>query len=275
MLMRRLMVAASLLVLGFGVTGVAESVPAGAAVPAGAVSGGFTCTGTSGSSQLIPAGVYASITMPPASSCFTVGAVTVTGPVTLQHASGLGVYSGSLTVDGSVNVGAEAAFGALANGIPITLNGALFVQSDGYAYLSTGSVNGPVLATAASGIYLSSLRVSGSVTVVGGGGDNPGEDALGNLDYRAVILQSDVISGPVTEIGYAGKGATNGFGSIVLGNQSGPMTFIGNTVAPIVLQSNVVHGPATCLGNNPLPVDGGSNSVAGPILGSQGTQCFG
>lgn len=271
MLVRRLMMLALYpLVLGFGLASAAMAAPAGAAPP-----NIFTCTGTVANSELIPAGIYSSLTMPPGASCFTVGNVTVTQPVTLGGASGLGVYSGSLTIDGSVRVGDEAAFGALSNGIPITVNGPLFVQRQGYAYLSTGSIRGPVLATAASGIYLSSLHIGGPLTVIGGGGDNPGEDALGNLDYQAVILQSDVISGPVSEIGYAGKGATNGFGSIILGNQSGPMTFIDNTMAPIVLQSNVVSGPATCLGNSPQPVNGGSNSVAGPILGSQGSQCFG
>ena len=114
--------------------------------------------------------------------------------------------------------------------------------------------------------HLFDLQIGGPVQILGGGGDNPVQDELGNTNYQSVYVGQNVISGPVTENGYAGAG-DDGNGSFVgFDHTSGPMTLINNTVASILVQSNVINGPATCSGNNPLPQDLGSSTVTGPLV---------
>jgi len=274
---RRVLFAVLPAVLGLGLAGVGAAGPAGA-IP---VPGGFTCTGNFSNypvnAEVIPAGTYSSLTLPPGSACGIAGQVVVNGPVTLGRASGLGLVSGgSLTVNGPVTVGHDAAFGPLGVLAPINVNGPLLIGPDGFVGLDSGGVSGPVLASAPSGLELYSIHVGGSVQILGGGGQNPVEELLyPTTPYRFTDLEGDVIAGPVTEIGYTGTGSSYGYGGAFIANQTGPMTLIGNTVAPIAVEANVIHGPATCFGNNPPPQDFGSSTVTGPILGSQGHLCFG
>jgi hypothetical protein len=273
---RRALLAVLPVVLGLGLAGVGAAAPA-AAAPA---PGGFTCTGDfsnlPNSAEMVPAGTYTSLTMPPATACFVGGDVVVNGPVTLGQASGLGLLSGSLTVNGKVTVGDGASLGDTGGGQPpISVNGPLFIDPNGLVFLlGPGTISGGVHASAPSGVTLFDLRIGGPVQILGGGGDNPVQDELGNTNYQSVYVGQNVISGPVTENGYAGAG-DDGNGSFVgFDHTSGPMTLINNTVASILVQSNVINGPATCSGNNPLPQDLGSSTVTGPIKGSQGQQCF-
>ena len=260
--------------LGLGLVGVGAAGPAGAVAP-----GGFTCAGDysnlPGSAEAIPPGSYTSLTLPPGSVCYVAGDVVVNGPVTLRQASALGLVSGSLTVNGKVTVGAGASFGDFGGQPPITVYGPLFIDSNGLVYLlGPGSISGGVHASAPSGLTLFDLQIGGPVQILGGGGDSPSQDQLGNTQYQSVYLGGNVISGPVTENGFAGAGDEFGTGSFVGFNQSGPMTLTNNTGAPLLVQSNVINGPGTCSGNNPLPQDLGSSTVTGPIMGSQGGQCF-
>jgi hypothetical protein len=260
-------------VLGLGLAGVETAVPAGA-VP---VPGGFTCTGDFSnlpdSAEAVPTGTYRSLTMPPGSVCFVAGDVVVNGPVTLGQASALGLVGGSLTVNGKVTVGDGASFGDSVGQPPVTVNGPLFIDPNGLVFLlGAGSISGGVHAWAPSGLTLFDFQIGGPVQILGGGGDSLSQDELGNSNYQSVYLGQNVISGPVTENGFAGAG--DEFGSFVGFNQSGPMTLTNNTVGQMFVQSNVIDGPATCAGNNPLPQDLGSSSVTGPIMGSQGQQCF-
>jgi hypothetical protein len=245
-----------------------------------AAAGGFTCTGDfsnlPGSAEVVPTGTYASLTTPPGTACFVGGDVVVNGPVTLGQASGLGLVSGSLTVNGKVTVGDGASLGDAGGGQPpITVNGPLFIDPNGLVFvLGPGAISGGVHASAPSGVTLFDLQIGGPVQILGGGGDNPVQDELGNTNYQSVYLGQNVISGPVTENGYAGAG-DDGTGSFVgFDHTAGPMTLINNTVASVLVQSNVIDGPATCSGNNPPPQDLGSSTVTGPIKGSQGQQCF-
>ena len=187
-------------VLGLGLAGVGAAAPAGA-MP---VPGGFTCTGNfsnyPNNAEVIPAGTYSSLTLPPGSACGIAGQVVVNGPVTLGRASGLGLVSGgSLRVNGPVTVGYDAAFGPLGVIAPINVNGPLFVGPNGFVVLDSGGVSGPVLAAAPSGLELYSIHVGGSVQILGGGGQNPVEQEIGNPYYRFIDVEGDVIAGPVTD----------------------------------------------------------------------------
>ena len=272
---RVLLAVLPVVLLGLGVAGTGAAAPAGA-VPAPS---GFTCTGDfsnlPSSAEMVPAGTYTSLTTPPGTACFIAGDVVVNGSVTLGQAAGLGLASGSLTVNGKVTVGGGASFGDIGGQPPITVNGPLFIDPNGFVFLlGPGAISGGVHASAPSGLTLFDLQIGGPVQILGGGGDNPVQDELGNSHYQSVYLGQNVISGPVTENGYAGAG-DDGTGSFVgFDHTAGPMTLINNTVASILVQSNVVDGPATCSGNNPSPQDLGSSTVTGPIKGSQGQQCF-
>ena len=213
--------------------------------------------------------------MPPGSLCTISGAVTVNHPVTLGAGAGLGLVGGSLIVNGTVTVGPGAAFGDFGGASPITVHGSVFVQNNGDLGMAGGTISGSLLATAPSALELYYNQVSGMVFIAGGGGTNPVLNALGETHYQFVDLENNVISGPVTEIGYAGPGSQYGFGGAMGENQSGPMTLIHNSVAPIAVWSNVIHGPATCWGNTPVPENLGASTVSGPILGDQGAACFG
>jgi hypothetical protein len=272
---RRVLLAVLPAALGLGLAGVGAAGPGAA----GAVATGFTCTGDfsniPSSAEIVPTGTYASLTTPPGTACIVGGDVVVNGPVTLGQASGLGLASGSLTVNGKVTVGDGASLGDVGVQPPVTVNGPLFIDPNGLVFLlGPGAISGGVHASAPSGLTLFDFQIGGPVQILGGGGDNPVQDELGNTNYQSVYLGQNEISGPVTENGYAGAG-DDGTGSFVgFDHTAGPMTLINNTAASILVQSNVINGPATCSSNNPPPQDLGSSTVAGPIKGSQGQQCF-
>ena len=213
--------------------------------------------------------------MPQGSLCFISGPVTVNHPVTLGAGAGFGLVGGSLIVNGTVTVGPGAAFGDLNGVYPITVNGSVFIQSNGDMGMVGGTIGGSVLATAPSALELYYNQVSGKVSIAGGGGTNPVLDAIGQTQYQFVDLENNMISGPLTETGYAGPGSQYGYAGVFFENHTGPMTLSNNSGALIGVGDNVINGPATCSGNTPTPELFDASTVSGPIKGDQGAACFG
>lgn len=128
------------------------------------------------------------------------GPLDVTGTTCLEHA----------TVDGPVTVAAGASL-----------------------FAAGGTITGPVRATDAESVVVTSTDVGGPVSVIGG----TGEIALDHL----------TVEGPLR----------------VTGNDTAPV--------PIVVSANTVAGTLTCTGNAPVPTDlGWANTVSGRTSGQCG-----
>ncbi len=243
------------------------------ALPASAAKApSFSCSGTPGAPEAVPAGSYSSLLMPPGSVCFIESAVTVGGPLTLGDTSALVLFDGSLAVNGPVNVGPNSLFGDAGGNAPITVNGPVSVQQNGAFLIGfenpeaplVSALHGPVTAINASTVQIHNTKISGPVKLQGGGGDNPILDALAGPGYNFNDLEDNVISGPVTEIGYQGIWA-----GIIRNVISGNLTFTGNTdFDEFDIGSNVVHGNANCSGNSPAVNTGGSPGSPNLVTGS-------
>jgi hypothetical protein len=249
----------------------------------------YTCSGTLSSPGTIPAGTYNSLVMPPGSLCQIGGSVVVNSPVALGDGAGLGVFSGSLTINGGLTVGSNALFGAgighTPNTTPLTINGPVRVGSVGALVVGQENpyqpifahLNGPVRATDPASVQIHNTAVSGPVRIDGGGGDNPLLDHFGGGFGSFNDLEDNTIGGPVSETNYAGVWA--GVLRNVIG---GPLTFSNNKEAQIDeydIGSNRIDGPATCSDNTPAPNLGHSagylSIVNGPVRGDQAPTCTG
>ena len=250
----------------------------------------YTCSGTLSSPEIIPAGTYKSLLMPPASLCKILGgSVVVNSPLALGDGAGLGVFSGFLTINGGLTVGANALFGAGVghnpNSTPLTINGPVHVRSGAALIVGEESpyqpvfahLNGPVDATNASSVQIHNTAVSGPVAINAGGGDNALLEAFQGFGPFN-DLEDNTLGGPVSETGYHGEWA--GVLRNVIG---GPLTFSKNSEAPNIdeydIGSNAINGPATCDDNVPAPNLGKSpgylSIVNGPIRGDQSNTCTG
>jgi len=266
----------------------------GVASPAGATPPPvITCSGTISGPGIISGGTYAALAVPPASACLIEGAVTVNSPVKLGSGSGVGVEAGSLTVNGGLTVGPDAAFGDFgSSSAPITINGPLFVQGNGYITMDGPTIGGPVWANDPSALQIFDTRIGGAVTINGGGGDNPVLDALdqcyGNscqppqYPYNQNFVWGDVISGPVSVIGYTGPWQG------IVEDVMGPLVFWGNAnPRGTAIGFDTINGFATCANNtlgpptytwsppNTGPDVSGPSVVHGPVFGNQATTCTG
>lgn len=260
--------------------------------PAAAASSSFTCTGTFMSPETIPAGAYDALRVPAGSFCLIAGgSVHILAPVTLGDAAGILVVGGSFTVSGPLTVGRDAALGAPTNATPVHIQGPVTVEENGAFLLGTetpygaifAAIDGPVTGLDASTVQIHNTRVSGPVTISGGGGDNALVDAVSeSFGYFGPNNFSDLednhILGPVTESGYRGV-----WGGVLRNVIAGPLTFSNNSEAPAIdeydIGSNLIEGPATCSGNDPAPNLGASagylSIVRGPVGGSQAATCTG
>jgi hypothetical protein len=249
---------AALTVVAMGISGLAGAGPATAAPPLGHV-----CSGTLSSPDLLE-GTYAFLSMPAGSICVIFTPVTIQHPITLGDSSMLGVFDGSLIVNGAVAVGPNAIFGDAYGNAPITVNGPVTVQHNGalvtgfenpYAPLAS-IINGPVSATDASAVWIHNTRVNGPISLRGGGGSNAVLDAIVGADsgYNFSDLEDNVISGPVSIVGYGGIWA-----GVIRNQISGGLTFTGNTsLTEFDIGSNTIKGKANCSGNDPAVNTGGS-----------------
>jgi len=269
----------ALIVGGIGLTSVTEVLPAAGATPPRT-----TCSAPY--PGVISGGMYASLRMPAGSSCVTEGDVVVNRGITLGAGSGLGVQSGSLTVNGSVVVGPYAAFADVTPSAPapITVNGALIVESHGWVSTYGPTIAGPVWATNPSAVQIFDTQISGPVVINGGGGRNPVLAAQGACytdcvppvyNYNLNWLGWDQIRGPVSETNYAGVWAG------IIGNVMGPMIFADNSnINGSAIGFNTIYGPARCSDNlpgapNTGPDVSGPSVVHGPVWGDQRSTCTG
>jgi hypothetical protein len=277
--------------------------------PAGATpNGGFVCAGTFDNPGFIPPGTFASLTMPPGAWCVVeAGPVTVTHPVTLGQGAGLttitdltitgpGVlgdsssllYAGGLHIGGQVTVGPNAIFNPyfLPGPWRLTLDRGVTVEDHGGLFIPPEStIKGPVTATNPSAINLVGSKVSGPVSLQGGGSPNGVLTSFFGIPpgaYTWSVLQRNTITGPVTIHGYAGVTV------IVEGNQiargltvTSNTQLVGNSnpeiasLAPpntFYVQGNTIGGSANCLNNGTATLlqdwpEGypGPNAVSGPI----------
>ena len=259
------------------------------AAPVAAASS-FTCTGSPGSPEAIPAGTYQSLTMPAGSFCGVVspGTVTVQRPLTLGAGAGLIVVDSALKVRGPLTVGPGAAFGAdfAAETAPVEIDGPVTVQKDGAFILGTEIPYGPVFASIggsvtgidASAVIIQNVRIGGPVRVIGGGADNALVDAVaGGPGNNYTDFEDDVIGGPLVEMGYQGI-----WGGVIRSVIKGPFVFAHNVQSSVDewdIGSNAIGGPAYCADNVPAPNLGPSNgylsNVAGPTRGNQAATCTG
>jgi hypothetical protein len=263
-----------------------------AAPTAAAPPPGFTCTGTLASTGVIPAGTYASLTMPPGSACEIdgPGPVTVRSPVSLGSGAALFVNGGSLTVRGGMTVGPDALFAADVFGpsenVPVEIDGPVTVGSNGAFGLGQETPYGPLFATIrgsvtgidAAAVIIQNVRITGSVTILGGGGDNPVIVALLGPGNSYNDFEDDQIGGPLSETGYGGVWA-----GVIRSQIGSSFTFADNVEAAPVneydIGSDIIFGPAYCADNNPVPNSGVSSGapsiVYGPTSGNQASTCTG
>jgi hypothetical protein len=209
--------------------------------------------------------------------------------VALGDGAGLGVFSGSLNINGGLTVRSNALFeagvGHDPNSAPLTIDGPVRVGSSGALIVGEedpyqpvfARLNGPVEATKASSVQIHNTAVSGPVRINGSGGDNSLLEALQGFGPFN-DLEDNTIGGPVSETSYDGEWA--GVLRNVIG---GPLTFSNNSEAPNIdeydIGSNAVNGPATCNHNVPAPnlgkSPGYSSIVNGPVRGDQSNTCTG
>ncbi len=248
----------------------------------------FTCTGTAAAPQTVPPGPYSKFHMPAGSFCEITGLVQVVAPVSLGTGSALLVTKGGLTVEGSLTVGPQAAFGAdfmKKEDAPVTILGSVIVKNDGVFYLGTEIPYGPVFATIqgsvngrnASAIVIQNTYIAGAATVSGGGAVNKIVKALAGPDTNYTDFEDDHVNGSITEVGYGGVWA--GVIRTIVKNQ---LRFAYNSEKSIDeydIGSDVIYGSAFCQGNNPVPNTGSSSGspslVLGPTFGDQAKTCTG
>ncbi len=273
---------------GVGVTAVAGAIPA-AAVPPSSI----TCSGSP--FGVIPPGTYTSLIMPPGALCVTEGTVVVTHGVTMGTASGLAAATGSLTIEGPLTVGTGASFAAFnpaaptAAPAPVTVFGPVTVEANGFVSTDGPTIAGPVRATDPSALQILDTKIWGPVTINGGGGHNPVNDALGECyssssgtncapgqyAYNQNFLVSDQIFGWVSITNY------DGWWTGIVGNTMGPMIFSDNdTPVGTAIGFNTIYGLAACSDNLPGAPNTGSDVsgpsvVHGPTLGNQRSTCTG
>ena len=272
-----------LILAGVGMTAVTGAIPAAASLPSS-----ITCTGSP--YGVIPAGTYTSLNMPPGAFCLTEGAVVITHGVTLGTGSGLAADTGSLTIQGSLTVGADAAFSDFNPAAPasITVLGPVTVQTNGWFGTSGPTIAGSVRATNASALQIFDTKIWGPVTINGGGGDNPVLDAIDQCystastpcagppyTYNQNFLVSDQIFGWVSVTNY------DGWWTGIFANTMGPLVFSdNNTPAGTAIGFNTIYGLAACSSNLPGAPNTGSDVsgpsvVHGPTLGNQRATCTG
>jgi hypothetical protein len=245
---------------------------------------GFTCTGTLASPGSVPAGTYASLTMPAGSLCQVVGDVTVTSPVNIGSGAGLAVGAGSLTIWGPVSISSQGVLASFDNATPIHIGGPVWVGQDAALIVGTetpggartNSISGPVTGNGESSVQIHNATVSGPVQLTGGGGQNAIVDALsGGFPGNFNDLEDNDIGGPVSVTGYHGV-----WSGVIRDIIRGPFTFSNNVQSPpdeFDIGSNTIYGLATCNDNSPVPNMGHSpgrpSVVFGPIGGDQAATC--
>ena len=273
----------------FATTATAVAIWGGPAVLAAPPST-FRCAGTFASPMIIPAGTYQALHMPAGSFCQITGPglVRVTSRLRIGNGAGLLVVGGSLTVDGSVRVEPEAAFGVPTNLTPVRIGGSVRVLANGAFILGTetpggpdfASIDGTVRGVDASTVQIHNTRVFGEVTMTGGGGLNAVVDEVTgtSVDNNFNDLEDDQISGHVRVTRYDGVWA-----GILRDVISGPLSFTYNSEAPNIdeydIGSDLIDGSARCSHNDPVPNTGASEGspsiVHGPVLGDQALTCTG
>ncbi len=261
--------------------------PAAAAPPPA-----YTCTGTLASTGVILAGTYASLTMPTGSACEIdgPGTVTVRSAVYLGADAAIAVYGGALEVRGGMTVGPGAFFGADIFGptenAPVEIDGPVTVLSAGAFLLGEEIPYGPPFATIrgsvsgidAAAVIIQNVRITGSVSISGGGADNPVILLIAGPGNSYNDFEDDQIKGSLSETGYGGVWA-----GVIRSQIGGSFTFAGNVEAVPVdeydIGSDLIFGSAYCADNNPVPnigVSSGAPSiVTGPTTGSQAATCTG
>lgn len=252
----------------------------------------LTCSGTPAAPETIPGGAYLSVSMPSGSFCSVNGPVTILGPMKLEDSAALAVMGGSLTIRGPLKVSPNAVLGNVNNTAPIEIDGPVSVGSHAALIIGVESpgapivsaIRGPVGAHDASTVQIHNTRISGPVSLVGGGGENAILSALAGPGANFNDLEDNQILGPVNETGYDGVWA-----GVIRNRIYGPMTFADNAEPPVPpgspfeneydIGSNRIYGPATCDDNNPAPNMGmstGSPSIVyGPVRGDQAATCTG
>jgi hypothetical protein len=261
--------------------------PAAAAPPPA-----YTCTGTLASTGVILAGTYASLAMPAGSACEIdgPGSVTVKSPVSLGSGAALFVNGGALQVRGGMTVGSNALFAADVFGhsenAPVEIDGPVTVLSAGAFGLGQETPYGPPFATIrgsvsgldAAAVIIQNVRITGSVTISGGGADNAVIVALLGPGNSYNDFEDDQIKGSLSETGYGGVWA-----GVIRSQIGGSFTFAGNVEANPVdeydIGSDLIFGSAYCADNNPVPNTGVSSGapsmVVGPTSGNQAATCTG
>jgi hypothetical protein len=252
----------------------------------------YTCTGTLASTGVIPAGTYASLTMPPGSACEIdgPGTVTVRSAVNLGADAAIAVYGGALEVRGGMTIGPGAFFGADIFGptenVPVEIDGPVTVLSAGAFLLGEETPFGPPFATIrgsvsgidAAAVIIQNVRITGSVSISGGGADNPVILATAGPGNSYNDIEDDQIKGSLSETGYGGVWA-----GVIRSQIGGSFTFASNTEAvtdQYDIGSDLIFGSAYCADNNPAPNTGlgsvGAPSlVSGPTSGNQAATCTG
>src|SRR5208283_4897195 len=209
--------------------------------------------------------------------------------------SGLGAETGSLTIEGPLDVGAYAAFGAFnpSAPAPITVNGSVSIQTNGWFNSYGPTIGGPVRATNPSALQILDTKIWGPVTINGGGGANPilgsvlGECyassptscSAPNYPYNQNWLASDQILGWASITNYDGNWTG------IVGNDMGPLVFSHNSLfAGAAIGFNTIYWLAVCSDNtsngvlqapNQGPDVSGPSVVHGPTLGNQAATCTG
>lgn len=234
---------------------------AGAGAASAQGGGAFHCSGGgwapypdfAKNAQVLASGSYRGLVV--SGLCMVPGGahVTITGPVTVEPG---GVFAalepGTTTIMGHVSVGAGAIF-ALGEPAP---------EGPGPYEPSHDSVVGGITATNALAVYLNNDRVTGHVSITGGG---PGADCIDHgwppIGHDLVIKDNTIIGG-VTARGWAGCWA-----GLLRNHITGAVTWSGmranlatdDTGAPLDPQgpdsneilANHIAGSLSCFGNVP------------------------
>lgn len=250
---------------------------------AGGSGGAYVCSGgTLQSPQLVPAGAYASVTVADG-FCVMQGSYSISGALTVAPGAFLdaAVFFGFppydygapcsvfVNVSGGVRVGANAAL-YLGNGVGTGCPG------------SNDIVKSGVIATDAQSVVIHGAKISGGVSLTGGGG---GTDC-GPTDQSPFAPYADVEDSQING-GATISGRSTCWTGFIRNQVNGAVTIANNTMGDpdaIEVGLNSIKGALVCYGNAlAFPGPGGvpTNSFDGSppnpnsVTGAETGQCIG
>jgi hypothetical protein len=186
-------------------------------------------TTTTTCSGMLAAGTYHKVVVPEGATCLSDGPVTIRGGLRIEA-------------------------------------GATFVLGSEENPVSTGTINGGVVATNAASVQIHFATIRGGITVSGGSGPTGGPFGI---TWNAI--EDNHIYGGATVTGY--DGFWNGF---IRNDVHGSVNFNNNTVADPdgnEVVTNTIHGSLNCMGNSPPPQIGDSEGSVNHVTGAKTGQC--